>query len=515
MNAGHLCVLVVVLALIGLAGCSSDGSGEEDADKRSPVFRDSLDGLSSEEQTKFVTKEFLDLAKKNKSKSCLRPVLRGQPLPGTATGDIVAVVEPAGEDDPCVAALSLERAKKLSNSYFESGAFSQDGFPPRRLYAVRPLRDSTVNREPIEDLLKVCAPSIERIGKTVAHEDTCSPYLPGVRKVEDYRGKYLRLNGLVAASAIETARNGETQNAVVSLLDLIRFGQDFHRGGTSFLEPAIATASAARVVSALEWLLNRREPLGAPLLTLIDRDLAALIATQPHPSKYLEGDTVNLAVYTALPRLFGPQWSPPGEVVGKSEDPIPFAPSLAHNLLMCVHKIRLGCTLSCRPEDTAAECFSNLKVTSDEAYDRCLADIKNPFRWLEWIRDPAKARPNGETPLWVASLSLTAFRFYLQKNGQTSFYLGALRLLARYRKVAEETSSCPGIEIFDSPAFAQARVDPYSGKPLQIHEVGDGRFVIRSSEKLEFGDKPKDAIAIHVKCPFIQNKETLPPDAGP
>ena len=501
MNARPLRVLVAILAQMVFAGCGSGGSGEKDSDEKSPIFRDSLDGLSSEEQTKFITKEFLDLAKKNQFRSCLRPVLRGEPLPGTATGDIIAVVEPAGEDDPCVAALTKERLKKLRDSYFESGAFSQDGFPSRRLYVVRPLRDSTVNREPIEDLLKVCAPSIERIGNAVSHKDACSPYLPGVRKF-DFGIKYLRLNALVAASAIETTRKGETQNAVVKLLDLIRFGQDYHRGGTSVFQPAIATAGAYRVVSVLEWILNRRELLGAPLLTLIDQELATLIATSPHPSKYLEGDSIDVAIYAALPRLFGPQWSPPGEVVEKSEDPIPFFPVLAHFTLMCVHKFRLGCALSCRPEDTAAECFFNMKVTSDEAADSDRTQRKSPLRWLEWIRDPVKVRPNEGNPLLLASENIGWFRNYVKKNGQTDFYLGALRLLARYRGVAEETSSCPGIEIFDSPEFAQARVDPYSGKPLQINEVGDGWFVIRSSEKLEFGDKPKDAIAIHVMCPF-------------
>ncbi len=514
MNARHLRVLVAVLALTGFSGCGSGGSGDKDADERSPVFRDSLDRLSSKEQTKIIVKEFLDLAKKNQSKSCPRPVLRGQPLPGTATGDIIAVVEPAGEDDPCVAALSKERMAKLSNSYFDFDAFSQNGFPPRRLGTVRPLRDSIAKREPIEDLLKACAPSMERIGKAVSHKNACSPYLPGVRRVDYSSKKYLRLDALVATSAIETTRKGETQNAVVSLLDLIRFGQDFHRGGTSILEPAIAIAGVCRrVVPVLEWLLNRREPLGAPLLTLIDQELAALIATSPHPSKYLEGETVDLAVYTALPMLFGPQWSPPGEVVGESEDPLPFAPSAAQTLLMTIHKTRLGYTLSCRPEDTAAECFSNMKVTSDDAGDSYKADMKNPFRWLEWIRDPPKARPNEENPIYVTYLSLRAFRNYVKKNGQTSFYLGALRLLTKYREVAEETSSCPGIEIFGSPAFEQARVDPYSGKPLQIREVGDGRFVIRSSEKLEFGDKPEDAIAIHVMCPYIRDTKT--PDGGP
>ena len=279
------------------------------------------------------------------------------------------------------------------------------------------------------------------------------------------------------------------------------------------IEPAVATAGTSRVVPVLEWILNRPEPLGAPLLAQVDRELAALVASEPHPSEFLINEPTNTAVYTALPMLFGPKWSPPGKIIGKPEDEIPFDPPNARLLLSTLHKHRLAYGAACTPNDAPTACVSRMESLSDELGGEYTTDRENPSRWLDWLLDPASARPNGETPLLVIVVGLTAFKNYVIKHGQTRFYLGALRLLARYRALAEETTSCPSIAVFDSPAFADARIDPYSGKKLRIERVGAGRFVVKSSEELELGDEPEDAIAIHVRCPFLV-QEKPPADGG-
>jgi hypothetical protein len=473
-------------------------------EKENPIIEDPFEDLSFEEQAKAAAHEFLAIAKANATKSCKRPVLRGTPLPGKAADDIIAAVEPAGENDSCLLSLTEEKDLRLRNFYFGYGEFSQDGFPPRKLGTVRPFDNDSKTREPFDHLLTACAPALVRAGKAVAHTDACSPYLPGVRKIknEDGYSMHVRFTMLVAVSMIERARAGERKIVLEMILDQIRFEQDLHRGGTSLINAMIATAGTGRLVPVLEWILNRPDPLGSPLLAQIDREFAALVASEPHPSEFLDGDTVDTAVFSALPMLLGPRWSPPGKVIGKPDEAIAFGPINARLMLVTEHRNRLAYLIACRPENTPAACFFNMDEMSEKAADTYNTDRKSRSRWVEWIRDPARVRPNGETPSFVSFLSLVAFKNYVLKHGQTRFYLGALRLLARYRALAEKTGSCPGIEAFDRPDFADARIDPYSGKPLRVEVVGDGRFLVSSPEKLELGPYPNDAINIRVKCPF-------------
>ena len=480
-------------------------------EKEPPVFEDPLDDLAFEEQAKEAAHEFLAIAKANATKSCPRPVLRGTPLPGKATDDIIAVAETMETADACSAALDDECALELLDSYFVGGRSQYDGFPRRMLGTVAPLDDG-VKRAPITDLLNVCAPELAHIEKAVAHEDACSPYLPGVRRVDDHV-KYLDLGKLVASSAIERTRAGETREAVESLLDLIRFGQDFHRGGAPAVEAVLPSTASATAISTIEWILNRPEPLGAPLLSQIDRELAMLVESEPHPSEFLYGENVAEALLLALPSFFGSNWSPPGKVVAEpseTEDSCATDNLTARKLLVSLHKVRLAYAKSCKRDAPAVACHFRIEQLEERMHRSSWEGRNSPARWLDWITDPKAGPPNGENPFTLATYHVGAYNGYVQRHGVTRFYLGALRLLTRYRARVEETSVCPGIEAFDLPSFAEARTDPYTSFPLRVSKVGKGRFLIKSEGYIEAGTTP--AIAIHVKCPFLI--ETKPSDDG-
>ena len=474
-------------------------------EKKDPIFEDPLGDLTFDDQAKAAAKEFLDIAKANATKSCPRPVLRGTPLPGKAAEDIIAVVETRGEDDTCASALSsLDERWVLEHCADNSGA-AEDGFPRRRLCAISPKEFAAGSwaLEDFESRRARCQSTLDALHRAVAHEDACSPYLPGVRKVEDYGKKYRRLTSLIVMTALKNDRAGETQKSVESLLDLLRFNQDLHRGGTSLAEVEVAREVSTAAISALERLLDRPEPLGAPLLAQIDKELAALIASAPLPYEFLVGDTASSALYDALPMTLGPRWSPPGKRIGALSGPSFYSETTGRRWLVALRGVKLAFERACGPSDSNRACAQRMEALAAEARDRFPAEQKSIRQWLDWIRDPKSAPPTGHTPLSLFVVAGEDYSSCIREHGQTQFYLGALRLLARYRALAEETSSCPGIEAFDRTDFSDARIDPYSGEPLRVEAVGPGRFVVSSKEKLELGPYPNDAITIRVKCPFL------------
>lgn len=483
-----------------------------------PFFTDPLAGLSFEDQARAAEKEFLDVAKANAAKSCVRPVLRGAPLPGRAAEDIIAVVEKAGKKDSCYSSLRTARDFDVFDFCYDHTGSSEDGFPGRRLCAVRAPKSidaehrangqSDINRRSDVDAVRQdCAPAVAGIGRAVAHEDACSPYLPGVRHVERHSDKFRYLASWVAAEALERAGAGEPRQAAESLLDLIRFDQDLHRGGIGsshldYDESARVPAASWGAVSALERILNRKEPLGAPLLAQIDRELAALIASELRPYELLAGEAPSTAMYAALPMVHGPRWSPPGVRVGQPSEPTAQRVRLGGQWLVALHGLRLFFETACRPGDSDLACFERMTALVADARGLLPRERKSIRRWLEWIVDSAAAPPDGYTSLSLIVEAGEDYADRVREHGQTRFYLGALRLLARYRALAEETGACPGIEAFDRPDLADARSDPYSGRPLKVEEIGAGRFVVSSPAKLELGPYPNDAITIRVKCPF-------------
>jgi hypothetical protein len=504
------CVLACTTALL-LIACG---------EKKDPVLEDPLDDLSFEEQAKAAAHEFLAIAKANASKSCPRPVLRGSPLPGKAEEDIVAVVEDSSGTDPCSSMLRgmAEALEPSSDDFFcEDWGSSEDGFPPRRLCDTSPARRADGYGtwwSGFAERRAQCAPAMESLARAVAHEDACSPYLPGVRSVMDgHDERFPSLASLIVMTALKTADEGRTQQAAESLLDLVRFSQDLHRGGTSTEEVEIAKEVSSAAISALERVLDRTEPLGAPLLAQIDKELAVLIASAPLPSEFLVGGTASSALYGALPMTLGPRWSPPGKRIGEPSGPSFYSEKTGRQWLVALRGLKLAFERACGPTDSNWKCVQRMEALAAEASDRYPKERKSVRQWLDWIRDPKSAPPTGYTPLSLFVVAGGDYANRVREHGQTQFYLGALRLLAKYRALAEETQSCPGLEAFDRPDFADARIDPYSGKPLRVQEIGAGRFIVSSPAKLELGPYPNDAITIRVKCPFAAEKKP-PADGG-
>jgi len=253
-------------------------------------------------------------------------------------------------------------------------------------------------------------------------------------------------------------------------------------------------------ISALERILDRPQPIGAPLLAQIDRELASLIATQPYPSEFLTGTPAYIALYDHLPEILGPKWSPPGKTIGERSEPIMQDVADGRRWIVRQHRALVAADRACGPTDTDYSCFQRLTELGAEAMNSLIAQRHNPFMWLRLGRD----LPMEMAFAWNKEGSAGC----VHEHGQTRFYLGALRLLAKYRALAEETTSCPSLAAFDSPEFADARIDPYSGKPLRVEKIGAGKFLVSSPEKLELGPYPNDAITIRVKCPFISEKKT-------
>jgi hypothetical protein len=444
--------------------------------------------LVSEEELKEMQQELLEIVKRNRAKKCPRPVLRGEPLPGTAAEDIVAVVEGADDTRAC-----QKRLDETSDMIFEALDHPEDykpeGFPARMNRTSKP--QAQTPKELLE-LEKTCAPVLLRLQKAVRHEDACSPYLPGLHEQPGYISA-IRTSRLAASRARRLFSEGDPGQGFDLLLDVVRFGQDFGRGGTSLLETMIGVACTRTVLPMLEHGLNNKKPLGPELLQRIEKELGQLIETQPHPAEFLRGEMEAMATYTLNPAKKHPDTI----TIGADErDDNALA-------LIALHETSADVLSGCKQQDPPIRCEEHIRSVAERYRKSHKGDLEQAEAMLRVAVAADKvAAVRREIIDILKAVAAPAYDRYLRHEGQTRFRLGGLRLHAAYRQLAEKAKACPKAEVFDKEPLSKLRTDPFSQKPMRIEELGPGRFAVWCPVLLGKPNKEKAEPAVFIDCPF-------------
>lgn len=484
--------LPVLLAIAATAGsCSEPRKSDVDPLAHLPIMS----------QLPLIEKDLLDRAQKNASKSCPRPVLRGEPLPDRAADDMVGVIESDDWDTGCRELLD-ERADDLFDALFHERDDEPAGLPPRRLDTSRSLDDSASRQPIVAQALELCSPKVVMLQRATRHEDACSPYLPGVRCSPSYM-TLLRLSLAAVAGSRAHMRLGQQREAFETLADAIRFAQDFHRGGTSLIEAMIGAVVITRAASTIELQLNHERPVGPEVLAQIDRELEALVASEPHPSAFLRGDQLSMVVYLILPEAKGPDWTPPGGWAETCDRTMATGTgSEAALALVVAHRNLLRLDRACPPEATPRACAKGLerlarRLEADAAErgvaSRILEMLTAADSEDEYLRQVVEVLDAIGTPMLGK---------YVARQGQSRFYLAALRLHAQYRMLAEQRGTCPGAGAFDAPPLADLRTETFSGGTMRVEPIGEGRFAVRPPPEVDAMFEENDRPAIVIDCPF-------------
>jgi len=444
--------------------------------------------LVSEEELKEMKQELSKITERNRGKKCPRPVLRGEPLPGTAAADIVAVVEGADDTRACHRALD-ETSEMVYEGLDYPEDYKPEGFPARMNRTAKPY--SPPSKELLE-LEKTCAPVLLRLQKAVKHEDACSPYLPGLHDQPGYVSA-IRASRLAASMARRLLAEGDPGQGFDLLLDVVRFGQDFGRGGTSLLETMIGVACIRTVLPMLEHGLNRKQPLGPALLSRIEKELGQLLATQPHPAEYLRGEMEAMATYT-----LNPEKKNPGTILIGADERDDNALAL-----IALRETSADVLGGCKPEDPPIRCEEHVRKVAERYRASHQGDLEQAVAMLRVAVAPDKvAAVRREIIDILKAVAAPAYDRYLRHEGQTRFRLAALRLHAAYRQLAEKAKACPKAAAFEQEPLSGLLTDPFSTQPIRIEETGPGRFALWCPVPLGKPNKEKAEPAVFVDCPY-------------
>jgi hypothetical protein len=484
-----ICHALSIATALALVSCREPAKSDDDPIAHLPIMR----------QVELVEDDLLERAQKNARKSCPRPVLRGAPMSGKAADQMIAVIEGDDWDLGCRALLD-DKNDQLSAALFHKDADEPSGYPRRRLDTSRPLESPDADLPVLDAVLEICGPSVVMLQRATKHKNSCSPYLPGVRCVPSYTS-LLRLSLAAVAGARAHMRRGQQREAFEILADTIRFAQDFHRGGASLLEAMIGSVVIARASSAIELQLRQPERLGPELLGQIDRELADLIASEPHPSSFLVGDQLSMVFYMILPEARGPSWTPPGGWLEECDRPTGYGMDQSASLALVVaHRNILRMERACPADATPHRCAQRLEqlavqlaaeTEQDGLVNKLVRTITAEDRQDEILRQVVQV---------LDSIAAPSFARYVRRHGHDRVHLAGLRLFARYRSLAEQRGSCPGIEVFDSPAFTEVRGETYSRGELRIEQLEQGSFAVRLPQNAEVTLDEDDIPVIVIAC---------------
>lgn len=450
----------------------------------------------------------------NRTRRCPRPPLRGAPLPGPADDDLAAFVEPPDDLAECVDTVEAVRTE-LQQLHHPVGE-PPHGLPRRVPGWWRALDDPAPPVDAARQVVRACSALPARLHRAVSHEDACSPYTPGRRRVPALLPP-VRLAQALEVLARDALAADRPEQAADLALDALRLGQDLRRGPVSWLVAIVSLVFTETAAGALEATLDRPTPLPAGLADRVAAELEALAASEPHPSAWIDGDALRTALQELLPVLAESGWEPPGgrDVGRERPAPLLVARGLAPRDQAALawdglRRIRDAFRAACPPESPARTCVDGLL----EAGRNLGAAARNPqdLALLEAELRDAGADERNVAALRerVAAMIAGAGAPLLARSTPrllaAPLWLAELRLLAAFRRLADDTGTCPTLDAFAHPPLAAARLDPTTGGPLAVAAGPEpGVYLVRAElplPRLEEARGPTDpGPLLALRCP--------------
>jgi hypothetical protein len=450
-------------------------------------------------ELKKLERHFSDLGRKNRLLRCVRPVLRGQAVAGSASSDLLAALA-SSTLNRCRATLKkhdyVQWERYVPLWHLPDSEAARMGRTPRSLGS--PNASSPATREVARD----CAPVLSAVRTAVAHRDACGPFVVGVRGPPKAMS-WIDLTRGLSVVARAQFKNGKTAEALASMLDGLRFVQDLSRGP----QPLIVLSTTVLMMNILTWevegFLNGRGALPAGLAARVDRELGLLLAHEQHPNVYLRGELLSFALYEAMPKVFGDKWKPPGGLGAQSPDPEGSADDrdAMALLLVVLNELLEQVDSFCPPQLAPARCSAGLAALARQVAGGGKFDEAKLRKLVEGAKARGvKAEVRKVTERLLKGITLSLYPKYLLRLGVRRFRLAALRLHVRYRRLADARGVCPALAAFETSPLVALRKDPTTGRPMRIQRDGPGRFVVRMSARAPF---PRDGLgppALVIRC---------------
>jgi hypothetical protein len=309
--AGSMVAVAFAIAAAGPSGCKDDK--ERGADEP-------LEPLVEERKKKWLQEKLMAELKANAKQKCRRPVLRGEGEPGDGEAEARALTEPSGEIRRCIDVVS-KQGDEIDALLFEGSRPA--GFPDRLVGYPGLGRafpsGGAEEKKLVARVSAACRKLPEKVRSVVAHQNVCSPYLPG--KPGRLRPEVAVALGRAIALTARARAKRSTLAAARLILDGLRLSQDLDRGGTAWKTSLAANAMAAYLGASFEWLANTR-PLGRKTITKLGREVDELQKTEPTVVSHLHGSFLAAQVRNFLIPLEPAGWEPPGGVPEGASKPI-------------------------------------------------------------------------------------------------------------------------------------------------------------------------------------------------
>lgn len=207
----------------------------------------------------------------NASRSCPRPVLRGEASRGRADEKIRALLDPDGPQGPCFAATIADGS----------------------------------------DLVSACVSLAKAVTAAVQHGDACSPMMIGRGPVIDSLSSVVRIGKGLAAVSRARAEAGEPAAALRDLFDGVRLQQDLLRGGVSWLEVMVVHAASEALLDAADAVVAA-DSLPPEDIPALRKELATLVASEPDVGASLVAERVSQQQYELRGPVSPRGWAPVG-----------------------------------------------------------------------------------------------------------------------------------------------------------------------------------------------------------
>lgn len=393
--------------------------------------------------------------------ACVRPVLRGEPVAGSATPKILTLIEQTGEIKSCTSALPNDDHAKVRQMIDE------------RQPAVRELEG------------RCGAPLAAMIHEAVVHGDACSPYQVGHRAHGELLPA-LQAARLVGLHSRRLADEGKPEAALWTLLELAAFSQDMARGSSGNVVRQVSSVLPTEAGDQAMAILNMSalSPAGLDALsTGVDRLLSAM----PSFSETLlsEIDTFGLQDY--LPKLKPKGWIPPGgwihgydEHTAKSVGAPFLDPREEAGFMLVANEVQAAKFVqACPPSATVRSCHDGLAAlakTTDQSQAAVFAKV---LALTNASTDEARLAVRQLLVDAIVAIAASEYQTTPVKASGLVIRFGAVRLHVEILRFVAATRRCPTLAELDAPPFEALRSPAALGDRLVIEAATDG-FAIKS-----------------------------------
>jgi hypothetical protein len=480
---GNLALMMIAFGLAGVALIfwAMEGKAPQPCRWTVPVGLETELCLVCPDEIQEMERQLLAQLSRQQEMDCRRPVLRGQPLPGSARYEMERLFLAANEQ--------MSRRLELFRS---DDADHLSEF----------LEGNRPGDEAVEQVAAAFEGLAPVVARAVGHEDACGVYLQGtpatLRSIRLFKGLSILLR--------VWSEQGREGDALDLGLQLIRLSQDLVRGEGASLGMAMARVGLMEWVALHAIRLGLNEGALPPTTQLkrAEREASLLLQTEPGFGSVLVFDERMFSFNVWLPCVRGNQWVPPKRFLSYADptmreilEPKDYYAEdrWTHGALnWLASNLRAEAfARACPPDANGLECKAGLQRELEREASK-LAPLTVLGALLG--EEPFVQVRNAFVGRYFGVAFFRTYQRYARLWACNSFLVAAVRLQLHLLYHAGETGRCPSAEELGSEEWAAFVTDPNAGVPMQIaieqdrYTVGTAPFPIEEGIEADYCDKP-------------------------